>query len=325
MKKMKILFQHIKMEYWHKKIDELKKDFPDLEFIFEKTPENLEKIDLYLGGNIFKEDFEHLNNLKAIFVPYSGVNTLPKKEIQERNIVVSNARGNGRVVAERAVAMTLALLGKIPHYHKDLTHGIWHGFTVFETTEDSWTSIIEKRIGILGTGSIGENIAKYLKPFDCHITGFVRDINKEIKNFDELSDNLDYVIENSDIIFIALPLTESTRNIINEEKLNKMKDKFLINIARGPVVSEKDLYESIKNGILAGAAIDVWYDYPTRENLYKLPSKYPIHTFENVIVSPHVAGYNSKAVQFSIDATVENIRSYLKTGNPKTPVDLNKI
>lgn len=319
---MIFLFRHILNDYWKLKLSYLEDKYNLKIIIDEKV--DISKIDALIGGTVSKDEIKKAKNLKAIFVPYSGVNTLPTNEIIKKNIIVANAKGNGKVVAERALALALSLLGRVPEFHNDLSKGIWHGFTVGEKPDTSWISIREKTCGILGTGSIGSYIAKYVKPFDCKTIGFKKNISNKVENFDELSNDIKYVIDKSNIIFVALPLTEQTRNLLSEGILNTMKNKFLINVGRGPVVNEKGLYESIKNNILAGAAIDVWYDYPNKENKYKLPSKYPIHTFKNVIVSPHVAGFNEESVRYSIDWTIENIESYINTGMPKSIVDMKE-
>ena len=324
---MKLLFDHIMTDYWKNKLDFLKSKYEDLEILYfendEEKKKHLKEIDGLLGGFITEEEMDFAENLKIIFVPFSGVNTLPSKKILERNITVANSKGNGKVVAERAVSLTMSLLGKIPHFHNDMRKGVWHGFSVGEKPNQSWESIIDKKVTILGTGSIGRSLAKYLKAFDCNITGYKNSYNGEkIDNFDYLTTDFKEAIEKSEIIYIALPLTNSTRNTVNLDNINLFEDKYLINVGRGPIINEKALYNGIKNGILKGAAIDVWYDYPTKDNKYKLPSVYPIHLYENVILSPHVAGFNEKAVQYSIDWCIDNVVNYIETGEPKNKVNM---
>lgn len=324
---MKLLFDHIMTDYWKNKLDNLKEQFEELEILFfeneKEKREHLKEIDGLLGGFITEEELELAKNLKIIFVPFSGVNTLPSKKILERNITVANSKGNGKVVAERAISLTMSLLGKIPHFHNDMRKGVWHGFSVGEKPSQSWESIIDKKVTILGTGSIGRSLAKYLKAFDCQITGYKNSYKGEkIENFDKLTTNFNEAIKTAEIIYIALPLTNSTRDTVNLDNIDLFKDKYIINVGRGPIVNEKALYNGIKEKILKGAAIDVWYDYPSKDNKYKLPSKYPIHLYENVILSPHVAGFNEKAVQYSIDWCIDNVINYMETGEPKNKVDM---
>ncbi|MGM0641417.1 MAG: 2-hydroxyacid dehydrogenase [Thermotogota bacterium] len=324
---MKLLFDHIMTEYWKHKLDSLKEQYEGLEILFfeneKEKKKYLKEADGLLGGFITEEELEIAENLKIIFVPFSGVNTLPSKKILDRNIIVANSKGNGKVVAERAVSLTMSLLGKIPHFHNDMRKGVWHGFSVGEKPNQSWESIINKQVTILGTGSIGRSLAKYLKAFDCEITGYKNSYNGEkIENFDILTTDFEKAIETAEIVYVALPLTNNTRDMVNLNNIELFKNKYLINVGRGPIINEEALYVGIKDGILKGTAIDVWYDYPTKENKYKLPSVYPIHLFENVILSPHVAGFNEKAVQYSIDWCIDNVINYIENGEPKNKVDM---
>jgi len=88
-----------------------------------------------------------------------------------------------------------------------------------------------------------------------------------------------------------LPLTKETHHLINKEIISQMQGKFLVNVGRGQIIEEEALYYALKNGILAGAAIDTWYLYPDSDHAVQLPSRYPIHTFKNVVISPHVGGF----------------------------------
>ena len=93
-----------------------------------------------------------------------------------------------------------------------------------------------------------------------------------------------------------------------------MNGKFLVNVGRGDAVDEEGLYEALKEGILRGAAIDVWYQYPKGGETTAEPSKYPIHELPNVVLSPHLAGFTPQSARLNIEQTIENIRAFLKTG-----------
>ena len=129
----------------------------------------------------------------------------------------------------------------------------------------------------------------------------------------------------AELVFVALPLTSETFAIVNQEVLDAMGSAYLINISRGKVVEEKALAESLMSGKLAGAAIDVWYDYPSIDRPVTLPSRYPIHTLPNVVLSPHVGSWTTESMQAMVDGTVESIGHYLLTGNPIDIVDLEKM
>jgi phosphoglycerate dehydrogenase-like enzyme len=123
-----------------------------------------------------------------------------------------------------------------------------------------------------------------------------------------MSEKLEYVVTQSDFIIIALPLTAKTENIIDDRILGLMKGKYLINIGRGKVIDEKALYSHLKNRTLSGAAIDTWYQYPARGVPEIMPSKYPFQKLDNVIMSPHTAGYTDKSIEENILAVYENIK-----------------
>lgn len=318
---MKIIFMNRLEQEWIKALENLRLEFKNVEFLIPSDQFEfqtiLESADAVVGDRFSSEDILNAKNLKVIFVPWTGVNTLPWKAIKERHIIVSNNHANAEVVAERAIALILSLMGRIVEYHNDLSKGIWHGFSGGDAEGAFWTSLRNKNCGIVGTGSIGREIAKLLKAFNCKTIGFKKQKTSEKIDFiDEITFDLEYLVSKSDAVFIALPLTAQTKGIINQNIISRMEDKFLVNISRGDIIDEKALYDGIKDGILAGAAIDTWYRYPTKALPATLPSAYPIHNFKNVIVSPHVGSLTIEGVEGMIDATIDNIRSYIRDGKP---------
>jgi len=213
------------------------------------------------------------------------------------------------------------LLGRIVEFHDDLKKGIWNRSI---ESDDMWISLYNKRVGIIGYGNIGYNIAKLLKPFNCYVTGFKRNTHKTKDDpADEISDDLNYTIDNSDIVFITLPSHESTKDIISRDVLMNMKGKYLINVGRGDTVDEDGLYDSLKDGILAGAGLDVWFKYPGKSEDPVLPANKPFWELPNVVFSPHKSSHVQEAVNAMIDDTFENIKSYLKTGIPNNLIRLS--
>jgi phosphoglycerate dehydrogenase-like enzyme len=91
---------------------------------------------------------------------------------------------------------------------------------------------------------------------------------------------------------------------------------------RGEIVDEEGLYRSLKEGILKGVGIDVWYAYPREGDMEAHPSRFPIHELPNVVLSPHIAGFTPQAAELNIEQSIENIRSYLRTGSPLFEVGL---
>ncbi|QTA37878.1 hydroxyacid dehydrogenase [Thermosipho ferrireducens] len=280
----------------------------------------LPEIDAIVAGYVAPEQIEIAKNLKAIFVPWAGADMLPWDVIKKKGVFVANSHGNGKIVAERALALALTLTARVVEYHNDLLKGIWHGFAVGFKKEDLWFSLQNKNVAILGTGTIGRHLAKLLRGFGCKIIGFKR-VFKEIKDFDLITTSIESAIKDAHVVFVTLPLTKETYHIINKKVLLLMKNKFLINVGRGELIEEKALYKALENKILAGYASDVWYNYPGKEKSVVLPFNYPIHKFKNVVISPHVGGYTIEGQEGRIDELIENIEHFIMKGKPKNIVD----
>jgi phosphoglycerate dehydrogenase-like enzyme len=322
---MKIIFYNKLNRFWLEKIEDLRHEFSHVDFITDKDriKTKIEDADAIVAGELTADLFGRFRNLKIIFVPYAGPDALPFDQIKKRNIRVANVHGNAIYVAERAVAMALGFYGKIIDYHNDLKKFQWHGYWATGNVEDSWDSMQARTCAVIGTGAIGRYIAKYLKVFDCQVIGFKRRPLKHVPEFfDEITLDLDRALEQSELIFITLPLTQDTKGLFSAEILSGLNGKFLVNVGRGGVVDEEGLYRALKDGILKGAAIDVWYVYPQKgKSTATQPSRYPIHELPNVVLSPHLAGFTPQAARLNIEQTVENIRSYLKTGKALFEID----
>jgi phosphoglycerate dehydrogenase-like enzyme len=322
---MKIVFYTRLNRLWLRRVEELKREFGHVDFVTETEmlEGDIEDAHAIVGGHIPPELIQRAGNLVVIFVPFAGIDALPLDQIKARGIRVSNSHGNAPYVAERAVAMALAFYGRIIDYHNDLRNSRWHGFFAKGGVRDSWDSIRAKTCAVLGTGEIGRYIAGYLKAFGCKIIGFKRrPEGKHPEHFDEITLDLNEALGKAELIFIGLPLTEETCGMFSAELLASLEGKFLVNVGRGEIVDEEGLYESLKRGILKGAAIDVWYTYPGDGEVEVHPSRFPIHELPNVILSPHIAGFTPQAAEQNIEQSIENIRSYLKTGSPLFEVDL---
>ena len=227
---MKIVFLNKTEKEWQFVLNQLKQEFPNETFLTSDDGTRTELIknaDAIVCGRISEDEINSSSSLKVIFVPFTGLNNFPLDLIKQENIILSNTHANAPYVAEHAVAMALALLGNINLFHNDLKQGKWNR----DNKQGLWTSFRNKNVGILGLGHIGGNIAKILKPFDCKIYGLRKSSAAEIPQFvHEISTNLHYVVKQSEIIFVCLPLSTETRNIINAEILSEMKEKYLINI-----------------------------------------------------------------------------------------------
>jgi D-3-phosphoglycerate dehydrogenase len=165
-----------------------------------------------------------------------------------------------------------------------------------------------KTFGIIGTGQIGSQVARLANAFGCKVLAFNRS-KKAISNV-EFS-NLDYLLKNSDIVSLHVPLTKETRHLLGEREMNLMKNTaILINTARGPVVDYHALATALKNNNIAGAAIDVYEKEPP------LDKNHPLLEAPNTILFPHIGYATKEAIQLRGKIVIDNIFQWL-AGKPQ--------
>lgn len=216
-----------------------------------------------------------------------------RKINRSRRVLLANCHGHSYFVAQHAVALLLALTNKIIPHHNWMVAGEWR-----KGDDDAIsTPLRDRKVGLLGYGAVNQKVHRFLLGFDAEFSILRRDWSKQSGElptpvrgyvYSELHSFLAVV----NILIVAVPLTSLTRGLIQMRELRHLgSDGLLVNVGRGAVVDEKDLYTALKDKIIAGAAIDVWYTYNPKpdKKVRKYPFSYPLHTLENVILSPHRA------------------------------------
>lgn len=329
--KILVLSKMVKQQLWEKAFNELnKKEKLDLEFIIPETDERenikkyLKEVEVVIGGIFSKEDIEQAKKLKLIQIPFAGVDKLDFSLYKNYpDIFICNIHANKNAVAEHAFGLILALAKNIVINDRDLRLGRWHGFATKEPT----VQLQGRSLGIVGLGSIGWEIAKIGHALGMKVFALKRKIKekdlkkKNILEFLGEKKDLEKVIKESDFIVVAVPLTKETSGLIGEKELKLMKGKYLINISRGTVISEEALVKSLKEHHLSGAAIDTWYQYPSSEQKEMLPSKYGFQKLNNVVMSPHTAGYTDRALNENIKSVFDNIVKIYYGEEPENQID----
>lgn len=277
------------------------KDYPQVKLIF---PENTEpetylklapKAQIIIGWRPTEELLNTAKNLSLFINPGVGVQHLTdlfRKVSQNRQITLVNGHGNTYFTAQHAIALLLSLTNKIIPHHNWMTQGQWR-----KGDADAKSTPLRKReIGLLGYGAINTKVHRFLAGFDVNFHILKRDWSR--KRVDEFPtkvstykiDELEQFLTQVDILFVAVPLTKQTKDLIGKKELEFLgSNSFLVTVARGEVIDEESLYNALKNKTIAGAAIDVWYDYRPEpdEQGRKFPSKYPFFKLDNVVLSPH--------------------------------------
>lgn len=253
---------------------------------------------IFLGGLISKALIEAAPELKFIQVPWTGVDGLNFKEIEELGVTVCNSHSNAYAVAEQAVALMFAVAKKIAYHDSELRKGNWNRPKPDHSNIISPFSkrISNAKVGIVGFGHIGKTIQKYLSGFGCQFC--IVDAN--VYNQDAEGNCLFFAPEQMGkmlplvgIVFICVPLTEQTTGMVNSFFISQLNHSaILINVSRGEVIDEDALYHALENSGLEGAGIDTWYNYPKSHDAQALPSlRNPFHELKNIVLSPHRSAF----------------------------------
>ncbi|HBY57933.1 MAG TPA: hypothetical protein DEG96_08780 [Candidatus Atribacteria bacterium] len=329
--KVLILSKMVKSQMWRDSFNKLnQKARLNIEFIIpeDEAKDTIKKllpeVEVVIGGNLSQEDLSQAKKLKLFQIPFAGVDKLDFNLYKRfSDIYVCNIHANKIAVSEHTFALILALAKNVVNYDRDLRLGKWHGFSTKEPT----IQLQGTSLGIIGLGSIGWEIAKRAKSFGMKIYALKNKIGeqdlekREILEFLGEEKDLHNVIKKADFIVVAVPLTSRTKGLIGEKELKLMKGKYLINIARGAIIDEKALFKALEKRYLAGAAIDTWYQYPSSKQREVLPSKYDFHRLDNVVMSPHTAGYTDKALEENIKSVFDNIVRIYYGEEPENRID----
>ncbi len=173
-------------------------------------------------------------------------------------------------------------------------------------------------VGCLGYGNIGRAIARRALAFDMNVMALTRNpraLEPEPTFMGGYGD-LGKVLAAVDFLVICCPLTEGTRGIIGAGELAAMKDSaVVINVARGPIADEDALFAALSNGVIGGAVLDTWYQYPSADDQEIRPSKQPFHELDNVLMTPHISGWSEGQQQRRWARTGDNIEALMAGGD----------
>ncbi|MEM2025914.1 MAG: hydroxyacid dehydrogenase, partial [Desulfurococcaceae archaeon] len=244
------------------------------------------------------------NSLRVIGRAGVGLDNIDVAAASEKNIkVVSTPQASTVAVAEATMALMLSLARMVPDAVKSLRDGLWlkNKFMGFE--------LRGKVLGVVGFGRIGKAVAKRALAFEMRVLAYdIKDVSGEAALLGvEVVPTLEELLKKSDIVTLHLPLNKSTHHMIGEREISMMKDgAIIVNTSRGSIVDSKALLKALKNGKLAGAALDVFESEPPQGEeleLVRLP---------NVVATPHIA---SQTVEAQVDAGIMIAEEVLKALN----------
>jgi len=249
--------------------------------------------------------------LRLIQVPFSGMEWL-KKEWLPDGCIVCNTNQHSEPIAEYVMLGILEFAINMRHMDRELRQGRWtYGGSIVRGLKHS--EIQHKTIGFIGFGHIAKRVTELATPFGMEFIAMTRNpkVDARLKWWKD-SSHLEALLMESDYVLITAPLSESTRDLINESTLKKMKSTgVIINVARGPIINEAAIYKALKNHEIGGALLDVWYQYASTDNLEMQPSVLPFHDLDNVIMTPHTASWTDQLDQRRINSVVKNIQNFI--------------
>ena len=263
---------------------------------------------------VTSEIIDAAENLKVIGRAGSGLDNVDKAAATKKGIVVMNTPGGNTITtAEHTIALMVSLARQIPQATMSLKVGQW------EKKKFMGVELYNKTLGIVGIGNIGGQVAKRMQAFSMNVIAFDPFLSEEkAKTMGVEKVDLPELFRRSDFITVHTPLTPETKNLINKETIRVMKPGVrIINCARGGIVNEKDLYEALVEGRVAGAALDVFEKEP--------PGNNPLLTLDSLIATPHLGASTKEAQENVAVAVAEQVVDYLIHGTIRNAVNFPSI
>ena len=225
-------------------------------------------------------------------------------EIGERGIVVTRTTAHSAPIAEFVLALMLHVTKQLPKFAADQARHEWSPPETIEQLE-------RKTVGIVGTGSIGGEIARRCRALGMRVIGVRRHADRPAEHFDEIlsMDELPRFLSASDYVVLAAPATAATQGMIGGTQLRAMRPTaYLINVARGSLIVEADLVRALREGWIAGACLDALVGEP-------IGKESPMWDVPNLVITPHSAFRSPHGIERSLSAFKTNLERYLR-GEP---------
>ena len=262
---------------------------------------NSAEILLFLEWSKARKIAKNMKNLKVLQTLSAGTDHIRKKDVPEGVRISSNTGANAWAVAEHALTLILTALKHVVYRDSLMRKN--------EFPQQLESRLLRgKTVGIVGFGHIGQSLAVMLQPFENRIMAINRSgkYQGSIKlDFIGTLEKLPYILRLSDILILTIPLTDETRGLIDYEKLKMMKDHaILVNVARGRVIVEKDLYHFLRTNGDFVAALDTWWRYDKN-----FKQHFPFESLDNVILTPHCAGVYEGWLTDAIENACEKLKN----------------
>lgn len=243
------------------------------------------------------------HDLKLICETATGVNNIDIEYAAKKGIPVRNVAGYSTPTVAQATFMhILSLVGNAPYFDDAVKSGRYSASGMFTDVSVNWWELAGKTIGIIGMGNIGRKVARIAEAFGMNVCYFSTSGTSHCKDYPSLP--LEQLLAQSDIVSVHAPLNERTDALIGEKELAMMKSSaYIVNMGRGGIVVEEALVKAVDEGVIAGAALDVFSVEPLPEDSCYLKARHP----ERFRFAPHVAWASEEARARLLGMVAENI------------------
>jgi len=260
----------------------------------------LEAAHAVVAGELEADVLEHAGQLRLVHVLGAGwdgiaVDALPP------GCVVCNVFEHETAIGEWVLMAMLAMTRRLIVYDRDLRAGEWH--TAFSYGGTPERDLRGRVVGCIGVGNIGSRVVELARAIGMHAIAITQTPSPEraerlgVDWLGSMAD-LDRLLRESDFVVVCVPLTDTTAGLLGAAELELIgPGGYLINVARGAIVQEAPLFEALQEKVIAGAGLDVWYRYPEHVGQAVMPANFPFWELENVVMTPHSAGWSADALE----------------------------
>lgn len=275
----------------------------------EEIPERVKDADVLIVNKIAinEQTIGTAKNLKLVCVTATGTNNLDKEYLKKRGIAWRNVAGySTESVTQHTFALLFYLLEKIRYYDDYVKDEKYINDTVFTHFAEHFNEVNGKTWGIIGLGTIGRRVADIAKAFGARVIYYSASGSPAQEGYEQV--DFETLLTTSDIVSVHAPLNEYTKDLMDREAFAKMKKTAIfLNLGRGSIVVEQDLYEALETGEIAAAGLDVLCEEPMSETnpLAKIKDS------KKLIITPHIAWASVEARNRLMQIIVEQIREFL--------------
>jgi len=279
-----------------------------------RISEAITDVEVFVGSQLRAEDARRAERLRLVHVVGAGYDGIPLDALGP-GVSVTTTHHHGRSIAEHVLMSVMMLSRDVLGADRALRAGQWRNVAV-DPELPFGTTLEGRRVGIIGFGETGTEVARLCQAVGMRVRAVRRDPSAPVP--DDLrtdwiggNDRLSDLLAESDVVVVTVPLGPATRGLIGPAELAAMgPGTLLVNVARGPVVQEEALYEALDSGVIAGAALDVWWSGPPQA-----PSRLPFHRLPNVLMTPHHSGHTTDTFAARATEIADNINR-LEQGRP---------